>query len=381
MGLAIFLLVVVFVFLPFNVVAVRQLVRLHPRRRRLVYAGAILGNLMWLFLPLLNQRTQFMRVIRAVLGPPWFAWLAFAAMYTAVIAILLIAWVPFRKRATFEQFARRPSRLFLWFIVIGSVVGFYQAIVPLRVERVRVLLKDLPPELGGTKLVLISDLHTGLFTRSSRLKRIFGIAAGERASAILLAGDLIDDDPYYTPKLLAATTGVTQPMIATLGNHEIYGGPFEQIAALRGTRVKLLVNEGVDLGGLWIAGLSDYAARRGPKPLIPDIDAALRGKPAGAFPIVVAHQPAAFADARKRGLPLTLVGHTHGGQLGFRPLHITLAGLFLPYDMGLYEKDGAQLYVTTGAGYWLLPFRLGMSPEIVVIELQPGEPDRAAPRS
>ena len=68
--------------------------------------------------------------------------------------------------------------------------------------------------------------------------------------------------------------------------------------------------------------------------------------------------------------PLTLCAHTHGGQFGFRPLHWSLAGLFLPFHMGLYERGASQLCVNTGTGYWLLPFRLGMTPEITLIELR-----------
>ena len=84
---------------------------------------------------------------------------------------------------------------------------------------------------------------------------------------------------------------------------------------------------------------------------------------------MLAHQPKAFADARPRAIPLTLCAHSHGGQCGFRPLHWTLAGVFIPYDMGLYRRGASQLYVHTGAGYWLLPWRLGITPEIVLIEL------------
>jgi hypothetical protein len=124
--------------------------------------------------------------------------------------------------------------------------------------------------------------------------------------------------------------------------------------------------------GLWIAGLSDYAAQI--PSLRPNMVAALRARPAGAFPILVSHQPKSFAEARQRGIALTLCAHTHGGQCGFRPLHWSLAGLFLPYHMGLYDVGGAQLYVNTGTGYWLLPFRLGMTPEITLVEL------RRAPR-
>jgi hypothetical protein len=74
-------------------------------------------------------------------------------------------------------------------------------------------------------------------------------------------------------------------------------------------------------------------------------------------------------DARRRHLPVAVCAHTHGGQLGFRPLGWSLAGVFLPYHMGLYDVGGTRLYVNTGTGYWLFPFRLGMTPEITLIEL------------
>jgi len=203
------------------------------------------------------------------------------------------------------------------------------------------------------------------------LETIFTTAAAQKTDVILLAGDNIDDDPVFTSKLLAAT-GVLDPrmpLIAVLGNHEMYGQPLEVIQRLRGSRIHLLVNEGTAVKGVWIAGLSDFAART--PTLAPDASAALRGRNA-AFPILLAHQPKAFAEAQKHGLPLTLCGHSHGGQCAFRPLHWSLAGVFLPYHMGLYRRGPSQLYVNTGTGYWLFPWRfgIGISPEITVIELR-----------
>jgi predicted MPP superfamily phosphohydrolase len=71
------------------------------------------------------------------------------------------------------------------------------------------------------------------------------------------------------------------------------------------------------------------------KQLKPDLGRALKGMPAGSVPVVLAHQPRVFAEVRQRKLPLALVAHTHGGQFGIRPLGWSLAGVFLPYDMGL----------------------------------------------
>ena len=353
-----FVLIAIAIFFILNVIAISQLLRIHPRRRRLVIAIAAIGNLMWLFFPLLNARTDFSRAVRAVLGPPWFAWLCFILIYCAYLLLIFITRLP-----------RRPaSRIFLWGTLVALVLGVYTALVPLDVERVPVILDGLPQSLSGTKIALIADLHVGLFTRPSRLRQIFTTAASLSPDVVVLAGDMMDDDPYFTTKLLDGTRSLPSsiPLIAVLGNHEMYGAPREVIDRLRGSRIRLLVNEGLPLRGFWIAGLSDYAAQA--QELQPDFNAALASQ--SGFPIVISHQPKAFPEAQQRRLQLTLCAHSHGGQFGFRRLGWSLAGLFLPYHMGLYRRGVSQLYVNTGTGYWLLPWRLGLPSEITLIELR-----------
>jgi predicted MPP superfamily phosphohydrolase len=356
-------------FAGFNWLAARQLIRIHPRRKRIVLALLVVGNAMWLFLPWLRARTDAMRLLRATLGPPWFAWLCFTLVYAIVHFLILLAWLPFARRVDFVRFARWPSRAFLWTTLVALVAGVYGALVPLRVTRVRVAIENLPASAEGLRIAVIGDLHVGLFTRPSRLRTIFETASAQRPDLVVLAGDLVDDDPFFAPKLLAgvAHTDPRTPVLGVLGNHEMYGDPVEMIDRLRGSRVHLLINQGMAMRGLWLAGLSDYAASL--PALRPDIDQALKGRTPGLVSIVVAHQPKAFADARAHAIPLTLCAHSHGGQCGIRALHWSLAGVFIPYHMGLYRRGGSQLYVHTGAGYWLLPWRLGITPEIVVIEL------------
>jgi predicted MPP superfamily phosphohydrolase len=366
-----FLLIAIPVFAALNVITISQLIRLHPRRKWMVIAVAVICNLMWLFLPWLNARTDFSRFIRATLGPPWFGWLSFVLVYPVVLILLYVAQTLLSVRtgksagATFPEFARLPSRVFLWITLIAIPIGVYTALVPLDVEIVPLAIPNAP----NARIVLIADLHTGLYTRPSRLRQIFARAESLKPDIVLLAGDLIDDDPYFVAKLLDSLRDLPPniPLLAVLGNHEMYGQPLEYIERLRGTRVRLLVNEGVPVGDVWIAGVSDYAATM--PELRPNLDRALAGR--RGFPIVAAHQPKVFTDVMARRLPLALVAHTHGGQFGFRALHWSLAGLFLPYHMGLYRRGASQLYVNTGTGYWLLPWRIGVTPEITLVELRP----------
>jgi uncharacterized protein len=363
----------------FNVITICSLLSIHPRRKRTIVILAILGNVMWVFFPLLRTLTPAGRWTRAVFGPPWFAWNSFAILYAGFVLI----WSAVAMRPLFIRLPKSggmaaalqmSSRIVLALGVVASLAGMYEALIPLRIERVPITIANLPAAAEGTRIVVLGDLHVGLFTRSSRLRQFFETTRELKPDLVILAGDLVDDDPYFAPKLLAATRfldspqGKTQtPLLAVLGNHEMYGDPLGAIAALRGSRIHLLVNEGVEFRSLWIAGISDYAAQQ--KDLRPDISRALHAAPPGTLPILIAHQPKAFDEARARHIALTLVAHTHGGQLGIRPLGWSLAGLFLPYHMGWYQRGASQLYVNTGTGFWLVPFRLGMTGEITVIEL------------
>src|SRR6266550_4106310 len=144
-----FLLIAIAIFLLLNIIAIAMLLRLHPRRKRWIIAIATICNLMWLFLPLLNARTDFSRALRATLGPPWFAWLCFVLLYCAYMLFVFVLRIP----------RRAASRIFLWTALIALPVGIYTALVPLDIERVPIVLDGLPRQLNGTRIAVIADLH------------------------------------------------------------------------------------------------------------------------------------------------------------------------------------------------------------------------------
>ncbi len=376
LAIAVIALVVLF-FLALSWASWRGFRTIHRRGHRWFAAASIIGNLFWLALPLfaVDRLTPAMRWVRAILAPPWFFWLMFTLLYSSVLSLALLLWASTVRRegVSFGRFGRPFSILYLSTMAVIAVVGFVTALVPLRVERVAVTVPNLPPALEGTKIALISDLHVGLFSRPSRLAQISRTIDSLQPDRVVICGDLIDDDPYFVPKFLTGLAPIRAsiPITAVLGNHEMYGKPREVIDRLRGSRVQLLVNEGTGvLKGdaiLWFAGISDYAGADGLKP---DLNAALRGRPDGAMTILLAHQPKAYPAAIANDIPLVLVGHSHGGQFGFRWLNWTLAGVFLPEHMGLYHKKNTQMFVTTGAGYWLVPIRFGLAPEVILIELK-----------
>ncbi len=371
---------VVISFLTLNVIVFRALIRIHPKRVLFVRLAFTIGNLFWLALPFLftMRGSMAMILLRSFLGPPWFSWLIFLILYSAFLMVVALLWLPARRRVPFAQFASKPSRVILVLGALIVVAGFYSALVPLRVAYVRIPLSDLPPAFDGYRIALISDLHVGLFTRSSRLHEISRALNSLDPSVVLVAGDFVDDASYFVPKFVEGLSSVRDgvPILAVLGNHEIYGDPEKVVERMRAqSRVSLLLNDAWTIRrrdqALSIAGISDHAAegRNAPDWLRPDLGKALQAVPAGSFPLLLAHQPKAFEDAVASRIGLTMTGHSHGGQFGIRRWNWSLAGVFIPYHMGLYESGGSNLFVTTGAGYWVVPFRLGMSPEVVLIEL------------
>jgi uncharacterized protein len=384
MRYVVFLAIAMAIFAIPNVVTWRALFAFHPRRRRAIWTALIAANLFWPLLPIVfrDRANDLSRWVRSILGPVWFTGLLFVILYALFVLLVALVWLAVaRRKRSFGEFGRLPSTVLLSALALLWVAGMYQALVPLEVRHVRVPLEGLPQSFSGYRIALLSDLHVGLFTRPSRLEKISRTVSSLRPDVAVYDGDLVDDDPHFVPKFARGLDALDAqiPVIAVLGNHEIYVDAHEVVRRLRSEpRMRLLVNEGelVERGGdaIWLAGISDYAAGQMGRAadLRPDFDRALAGRPEHAFPIVLAHQPRAFPESIERRLPLTLSGHSHGGQFGIRPLGWTFAGVFIPYHMGLYREGMSWLYVTTGAGYWLVPFRFGLPPEIVVIELQRG---------
>ncbi len=356
---------------------------LYPSGWHFILVAAVLGNILWLLIPLIFKRhsSPLFRLSRAIFGPLWVLWTFLVFLYSVFILLLgavylaVFAW----KWIPFTTFAHTPSDIFLGVIAFICVVGFIQAIFLVRLERIPIRIKNLPPEFTGFKIAMVSDLHVGLFSRPARLRKFVETAQKESPDLFVVCGDITDDDPQYLPKFLRSLEFLDPyvPALGILGNHDVYANPEKTLHILEDSRLQMLVNEGLVIkrgeAVIWVAGVGDQGARRFGKwgSVAPDFDKALEGKPAGAPTILLAHQPQGFLDAIERKVELTLSGHTHGGQFGFRPLKWSLAKLFMKFHMGHFKEGESQLYVSPGTGFWALPVRFGLTPEVSLIELYP----------
>jgi len=249
----------------------------------------------------------------------------------------------------------------------------------LHVRQLRATFPDLPTALEGLRIVQLSDLHIGPQTSRRFLDRVRSAAVAAGGDLIVVTGDLVDDHARDTAHYASSLGDLTAPLgvYVVPGNHDVYAGWPAVRAALERLPVTILVNQSRLVrrgdGRFAIAGTGDPAGRWiATSHAAPDIDAALRDIPEGAFTIALAHNPSLWAALAERGVQLTLSGHTHWGQLALPAFKWSLAGVFLDHAMGAVTRDASLLYIHPGTGFWGIPFRIGARPEVTIIELRRG---------
>jgi hypothetical protein len=255
----------------------------------------------------------------------------------------------------------------------------------------RLTFDNLPASFKGLKIVQLSDIHSGSLADPAAVRRGVDMVLAEKPDLILFTGDLVNDIALEVGQYQAIFGCLDAPMgvYSTLGNHD-YGDyswwenaeskkanldHLKRIQAEMGWR--LLMNEHVALerGGEQIAliGVENWSAKaRFPK--YGRLDEAYAGAQKYPFKILMSHDPSHWdAQVRKEypEIDLTLSGHTHGMQFGLEIPGFKWSPVQYVYKewAGLYEEGNQKLYVNRGFGFIGYPGRVGIMPEITVIEL------------
>jgi uncharacterized protein len=265
-------------------------------------------------------------------------------------------------------------------IVAVLVLVGYASTRRLVVRRLDVRVDHLPAGLAGMRIVQLSDLHVGPHTSRRHLARIAAAVREARPDLLVLTGDQVDDYAGDIEPFAAAFNGLAAPLgvFAIAGNHDVYAGWEEVRRGLEAMGITVLVNRAVPLehngARFWLAGTGDPAGGR--SSVGPNIEKTLEAVPADAFTIVLAHNPVLWPALAKRGVAMTLSGHTHYGQIAIPWLGWSLASPFVEHAMGEHRQGGSYLYINPGTNYWGIPFRIGTPPEVTVLTLTgaPGEP-------
>lgn len=259
-------------------------------------------------------------------------------------------------------------------------------------RKVKVKFPNLPDAFDGLKIIHISDIHCGSFDNHNAVAKGVQLILDQKPDIILFTGDLVNDEAVemngYTEifSRLEAHMGV----YSVLGNHD-YGdykrwpsdaAKAENLENVKRTQQRmgwrLLMNEHVvlekDGQQMALLGIENWGAKAN-FPKYGKLKNAYEGTEKYPFKILMSHDPSHW-DAEIRpeypDIDLTLSGHTHGMQFGVEIPGFRWSPVQYVYKQwaGLYEEGTQKLYVNRGFGFIGYPGRVGILPEISLIELQ-----------
>ena len=272
--------------------------------------------------------------------------------------------------------------------------GMYQGKYNYKVLKYSLHFDDLPDSFDGYRIAQISDIHSGSFDNKEKIKYAIDLINEQGSDAVMFTGDLVNNlaTEMLPWKSVFSKIEAKDGVYSVLGNHD-YGdyvnweserAKHQNLENLKATHAEmgwnLMLNEHkfIQRNGEKIAlvGVENWGAggfkKKG------DLDVASRGLTEKDFKILLSHDPSYWQEKIKddpKNFQLTLSGHTHGMQFGIEiPGWFRWSPVQYRYEnwAGIYEEMGRMINVNRGFGYLAYPGRVGIWPEITVIELRKG---------
>lgn len=258
--------------------------------------------------------------------------------------------------------------------------------------RIPLKIPNLPPSFEGTRILQLSDIHTGSFGTPEKIKDAIQMVKSEAADYIFFTGDLVNDRSDEALPLMEALSEINSPggVYSILGNHD-YGDYMEwpdDESKLRNMELmykihkdlgwRLLMNENVILkkgtDELAVIGVENWSSK-GHFPKYGDLSRAVKGTENVPVKLLLTHDPShweAEVLTKYPDIAVTFSGHTHGMQFGVEIPGFKWSPAQYMYEQwaGLYEAGHQKIYVNRGLGFLGYAGRVGIKPEITVFELQ-----------
>ncbi|GIV29983.1 MAG: phosphoesterase [Bacteroidia bacterium] len=301
-----------------------------------------------------------------------------------------------------SEFFSQLTMLFTFMPFAGFIYGMIKGAYRYQIHEVRLLFPEFPKNMGALKVVQISDLHLGSFFSDQPVEKVVELVNAEMPDIIVFTGDLVnnvvEEALPYKDILSKLKAGIG--VFSILGNHDY--GDYVQWNSLEDKKKNLerLVNFQRELGWDILMNENRVIEKNGEKiviigvenwggnlhfPRYGKLDVAYKGVENVPFKILLSHDPSHWdleVSKKYSDIQLTLSGHTHGFQFGIEYGNIKFSPVQWVYKhwAGLYwaesknnQGNGKQyLYVNRGAGFIGYPGRLGIWPEITVIEIVHG---------
>ncbi|NRF40811.1 metallophosphoesterase [Pedobacter foliorum] len=284
------------------------------------------------------------------------------------------------------EFALLVVLLVIIIFIYGIVKGKYAY----RVIKHTLYFDDLPSSFDGFTITQISDVHAGSFKNSLAVQKGINLIKAQNSDLFVFTGDLVNNKAEEIKPWIEHFKQVKAPFgqFSVLGNHD-YGdyvpwkNEAEKAANLQQLKeyhgelgYRLLLDEDVILHKngqkIVLAGVENWGIGFGERG---DLNKALAGTEADDFKILLSHDPSHWeAEVVKHPskVHLTLAGHTHGMQFGIEAFGIKWSPVKYRYAhwAGITSKNGRFLNINRGFGFLGFSGRIGIWPEITVIELK-----------
>jgi len=282
--------------------------------------------------------------------------------------------------------------LFLLTIVLfiyGMIFGKYNY----KVIKHVLYFDELPASFDGFKLVQISDVHAGSFNNPSAVQRGINMIKAQQADLFVFTGDLVNNKAEEIKPWISYFSQIKAPygQFSILGNHDYgdyvkWGTEKEKKANLEqlksyhqelGFNLLLDTHVAIEKDGqhIILAGVENWGLGFGERG---DLKKAMANTAVGDFKVLLSHDPTHWESQVKQSpanIQLTLSGHTHGMQFGIEVFGIKWSPVKFRYKhwAGLKTENGRTLNINRGFGFIGFSGRIGIWPEITVIELRKGK--------
>ena len=251
---------------------------------------------------------------------------------------------------------------------------------------------NLPKAFDGYRITQISDIHCGSFDNYEKIRYGVELINSQKSDVILFTGDLVNNlaNEVHNWKSLFATLQAPDGVFSIMGNHDYGDYSSWETSEAKQQNLEHLFQLQKQMGWQLLLNEHCYLERNGEKIALigvenwghgrfskyGDLNKAMEGINTEDFKILMSHDPTHWQEVvlpENKDIQLTLSGHTHGMQCGIEIpgwLKWSPSQYIYKYWGGMYEEDGKYLNVNRGFGYHAFPGRLGVWPEITVIELK-----------
>ncbi len=292
-----------------------------------------------------------------------------------------------------RDFIRKTGVIAAAFPFLGILHGVGWGRFRFTVHHSEIFFPNLPEAFHGLRIVQLSDAHLGgFYGNRDKLEEVVSIIEDIQPDILVFTGDMVNNFASEMEGWTPMWSRMNAPMgkFSILGNHD-YGDysswptPADREANLNaiirqqeemGFRVLLNENVAIERNNerIYLAGVENWGLP--PFKQYGDLSKAMTGIPDDGFVVLLSHNPDHWVKQvnEKTQIPLTLSGHTHGFQFGLEVgnFKISPVQLLYKYWAGLYKSDNQYLYVNRGLGYLAFPGRVGIWPEITLIEMKRG---------